>query len=61
MKPAAMTATIMLGLVALAHLLRILCRLEVTVGGRPIPMWLSGAACVVAGGVALMLWRESRR
>lgn len=61
MKPAAMTATIMLGLVALAHLLRIVFRLEVKVGDWPVPMWLSGAACAVAGGVALLLWRESRR
>jgi hypothetical protein len=61
MKPAALIATLILTLVALAHLLRIILRVEVTVGGTPIPMWLSGVAVVFAGGVAIMLWSEGRR
>ena len=61
MKPAALIATLILTVVALAHLLRIFLRVEVTVGGNPIPMWLSGVAFVLAGGVAIMLWREGRR
>ena len=61
MKPATLTATILLGVVALAHLLRIVFRVEVTAGGRHVPMWLSAVACVVAGGVAFLLRREHRR
>ncbi len=61
MKPAALIATMILTLVALAHLLRIILRVEVTAGGTPIPMWLSGVAVVLAGGVAIMLWSEGRR
>ncbi len=61
MKPAALIATVILALVALAHLLRIILRVEVTAGGTSIPMWLSGVVFVLAGGVAIMLWREGRR
>ena len=54
-------AMVLLGLVAVAHLLRIILRTEVMIGGTPVPMWVSGVACVVAGGVAVMLWRERGR
>jgi hypothetical protein len=60
MNPAARTATILLTLVAMAHALRIVFRLNVTIGAVSIPTWPSAAACVVAGGVAFLLWRESR-
>ncbi len=61
MKPAALTASVLLALVALAHLLRLIFRVEVTAGGTAVPMWVSGAAFIVAGGVVLMLWRENRK
>lgn len=53
-------AAVLLGLAALAHLLRLILGLTVTVGGTPLPMWLSVIATVVAGGIALRLWRERR-
>ena len=61
MKPAALCATVLLMLVALAHLLRIFLQAEVTADGIHIPMWVSGVACLVAGSIALLLWSESRR
>jgi hypothetical protein len=60
-KPAALTASILLGAVALAHLLRLVFGVQVTAADAAIPMWVSGVAVVVAGGVALMLWRERGR
>lgn len=60
MKPAALVATIFLGLVALAHLLRLVLRVEATAGGAAVPMWMSAVAAVFTGGLAIMLWRESR-
>ena len=60
MKPVTMAATILLSLVSLAHLLRILLGLRVTVADNVIPMWVSGVGCVVAGGLAIMLWRSAR-
>ncbi len=61
MKPIVRITTIFLALVALAHLLRLVLRVEVIAGGVAIPLWLSAVACVCTGGLAAMLWRESRR
>jgi len=47
--------------VAVAHLLRLLLGVEVTVGGTLVPLWVSVIACVVPAGLAVGLWRESRK
>lgn len=48
-------------LVTSLHLVRILWGWEGKVGGVVIPMWVSYLGLIVAGGLAVMLWRESRR
>ena len=53
-------AAILLTAVAIAHLARVLLGIEATVAGDVVPMWVSVGATVVAGGVALMLWRDRR-
>ncbi len=60
MKPVTVGATILLAVVSLAHLMRILFEVRVTVADAVIPMWVSGVAFVVAGGLAIMLWRCAR-
>jgi membrane protein implicated in regulation of membrane protease activity len=60
MKPVTIGATILLAVVSLAHLMRILFGVRVTVADADIPMWVSGVAFVVAGGLAIMLWRGAR-
>ena len=54
-------AAVLLAVVSLAHLLRLILGIQVTVADRLIPMWVSAVAFVVAGGVAFMLWRGGRR
>ena len=61
MKPVNVGATILLAVVALAHLMRMLFGVQVTVADSVIPMWVSGVAFVVFGGLAIMLWRGARR
>ena len=61
MKPIARLATIFLALVALAQFLRLVLQVEVLAGGVRIPLWASAVACVVTGGLAILLWRESTR
>ena len=61
LKPATVTATILLAVVSLAQLLRVVLGVRVIVGDTVIPIWVSGVAFVVAGGLAFMLCRESRR
>jgi len=58
-KPFTTIAIILFGLIALVHLLRLFMGWEVVVTGHVIPIWWSGLGLVVAGGLALMLWREA--
>ena len=61
MKPFTTLAVLIFSLMALAHLYRLVRPFDVIVGGTPLPQWVSIAGLVVAGGLALMVWRESRR
>jgi hypothetical protein len=61
MKAVARLVTLFLTLVALAQLLRLVLQVEVVAGGVRIPLWASAVACVVTGGLAILLWRESKR
>ena len=60
MKPFTAIAVAFLALIALVQATRFLLGWEVTIHGFVVPVWLSGIAFVIAGGIAAMLWRESR-
>ena len=60
MKPASMLSMLVLAMVAVGHLLRLALRVEVIVGGMPVPLWVSVIACVVPAGLVITLWRENR-
>ncbi len=59
-KPATLLVTIFLLLVAIAHLGRLVLRVEVTADGIIVPMWLSVIAVIVPPLLALGVWREGR-
>jgi hypothetical protein len=61
MKPATTIAVAFLALIALAQLTRFLLGWEVTIERVAVPIWFSGLAALIVGGLAVMLWRESRR
>ena len=61
MKPFTTIATIVFGLIAIAHLYRLISPFEVVVGGTSIPGWVSVAGLVIATALAVMLPREARR
>jgi hypothetical protein len=61
MKPFSTLAAVIFAIVALLHLLRLIYGWEVTFAGWVVPLWLSVIGLIVAGGLALMVWRESRR
>jgi hypothetical protein len=60
-KPFTMIAVVVFALVALVHLLRLAFGWEATINGAAVPMWASGLGLVIAGGLAVMLWQESRK
>ena len=57
-KPASLVAAIVLWLIALAQLLRVLLRVDVTARGVHIPFWPSAVAFIVLGLLGVWLWRE---
>lgn len=60
MKPFTSIAVVVFSLVAILQLIRLVMGWEVLINGVSIPLWASGVALVVAGGLAVMLWRERR-
>ena len=60
MKPFAVITIVFLSLIAIGHLVRVILGWDVLVKGVSIPVWMSAVAVVVTGGLAVMLWRESR-
>jgi len=61
MKPFSSVAVVVFGLVALVQLLRLVLGWSVVVNGVSIPLWASAVACLVAAGLAVMVWREARQ
>ena len=59
MKPFTTIAVAIFTLMAIVHLLRLAFGWEVVVTGYVIPVWWSAVGIVVAGGLALMVWREA--
>jgi len=58
MKTFTTIAVALFALIALLHLLRLFTGWEIVVTGFVIPVWWSAIGLVVAGGLALMVWRE---
>jgi hypothetical protein len=60
LKPFTTVAVVLLALIAVVHLLRLFAAWVVAVAGFVIPVWWSALGFLIAGGLALMVWRESR-
>jgi hypothetical protein len=58
MKPATRITFFVLSLISLLHLLRLVFRTAVTVGGAVVPVWFSIVGLVFFGALASALWRE---
>ena len=57
----AIITSVIFALVAILHLVRIIGQWDVIVAGWIVPMWVSVLGCVMAAGLAMMLWREMRK
>ena len=60
-KPFSTIAVVVFAVIALAHACRVVEGWEVVIAGRIIPVWVSGPAVLVFGGLAFMVWREARK
>jgi len=60
MKPFNTIAVVVFVLVAVVHLMRIIQGWEVIVNGITMPLWVSVVGAIIAGGLAILLWREGR-
>ena len=60
MKPFTTIAVALLALIAVVHLLRLVAGWEVVVNGYVVPTWFSLPGFIIAGGLAALVWRESR-
>lgn len=60
-KPFTIISIVLFSLISVLQLLRFILGWEVTVNGVGVPVWVSGIACVVAAGLAVMVWLETRK
>jgi hypothetical protein len=60
-KPFTTISIIVFSIIAFIHLLRLFFGWEVIINGMIIPIWVSVPGFLIAAGLALMLWRESRK
>ena len=59
MKPASFVAAVLLGLIAIAHVVRLVFHTEVTVGGQVVPMGVSVVGALVAVVLSILVFREA--
>jgi hypothetical protein len=60
MKIGSKLAIIVFCTVAIAHLLRVVFSVSLTIGTWNAPLWVSVLGFIGPGSIALLLWRESR-
>jgi len=60
-KPFTTIAVIVFSLIGLIHLLRLFFGWKIVISGMILPLWISAPGFVIASGLALMLWQESRK
>ena len=60
-KPFTIMSIVVFSLISVLQFLRFILGWEVTVNGVSVPVWASGIAFVVAAGLAVMVWLETRK
>jgi hypothetical protein len=60
-KPFTAIAILVFSLIGCVHLLRLFFGWEVVINGMILPVWISAPGFLIASGLALMLWQESRK
>lgn len=61
MKPVTVIASIVFMLVCVAHIVRLVLKVDVTVNGFHVPLCISVAGGVVTGILSVLLWFEGKQ
>jgi len=61
MKPFTKIVSVIFGVIALAHLLRLLYHIQINVGNIQVPVWISIGGFVVTAILCFGLWMEANR
>ena len=60
-KPATFLAAVLFSIISLLHLIRLIVGMEVSIGGWPVPAWISFPGFAFTAILAVALWRERAR
>jgi hypothetical protein len=61
MKPFTKIASVIFGIIALLHLLRLMNHIGIVVGSFQVPLWVSIGGFVVTAILCIGLWKEANR
>ena len=61
MKPFTRIASVIFGIIALLHLLRLIISAEIVVAGFQLPLGISFAGLIVTAILSVGLWKEANR
>lgn len=61
MKSITKLAALLLGLVAILHLLRVIFNIEMTIDNLNIPNWVSVLGFIIPGILSIGLWKEAKK
>lgn len=61
MKPFTTIAVLIFAVICVGHLVRVFTGWPIKINAIDIPTWVSVIGAVVAGLMAVMLWRENKR
>ena len=53
-------ASILFGMVAVVHVVRLANHFNVIIAGHPLPLWASTLGVIVTGSLSVWLWQLSR-
>ena len=60
MKPFTGTASVIFGIIALLHLLRLMFGISIVIGDLKFPFWMSIPGLVVTTTLCIGLWKEAK-
>ena len=61
MKPFTRLASIIFGIMCIAHILRLIMQFQIVIGSYVLPIWISFFGVAVTAILSMALWKESKK